>query len=210
VPTHVELVTPERVLYSGEAGFVVLRTDGGEIMFLPGHADFIAAVDICVVRIDAAGGDGPAPPSGGGGAGEVRAAVAGGFVHVADNQVTVLAGVAELADDIDVERARRALEAASADSASGAGDSGAGRRDRDAAATPSAPASTAGGAGVAGEEPPSDDIVETPTMRALLYPEDPVVRARRAANRLDTAGEADAGTAAIAAGAAPAASAGAH
>ncbi len=72
MPTAVELVTPERVLYSGDAGFVVLRTDGGEIMFLPEHAPFIAAVDICVVRIDAAGGEDAAPGAGGSaGAGSV-------------------------------------------------------------------------------------------------------------------------------------------
>jgi F-type H+-transporting ATPase subunit epsilon len=42
----------------------------------------------------------------------VRAAVHGGFVKVADNKVTIVAGVAELAEEIDVERAQRALEAA--------------------------------------------------------------------------------------------------
>ncbi len=40
-------------------------------------------------------------------------------------------------------------------------------------------------------------------MRALVYPDEPDVRARRAANRLEAAGEADQSTAAIAAGAAP-------
>jgi F-type H+-transporting ATPase subunit epsilon len=38
--------------------------------------------------------------------------VHGGFVKVADNRVTIIAGVAELAEEIDVERARRALQAA--------------------------------------------------------------------------------------------------
>ncbi len=70
--------------------------------------------DLLTVR----SGDGGSGVPAGGGEGEVRAAVAGGFVHVADNRVTVLAGVAELADEIDVERARRAFEAASADEAS--------------------------------------------------------------------------------------------
>jgi len=137
--TYAELVTPERVLYSGEAEAVILRADGGDTTFLANHADYIASVDICVVRIQAARGagapaDGVAPaedaaaavggPHGGAGSesgagestslGEVRAAVHGGFVKVADNRVTIVAGVAELADEIDVERARRALEAAEA------------------------------------------------------------------------------------------------
>src|SRR5271166_4796132 len=137
--TYAELVTPERVLYSGEAEAVILRADGGDTTFLANHADYIASVDICVVRIQAARGagapaDGVAPaedataavggPHGGAGSesgagestslGEVRAAVHGGFVKVADNRVTIVAGVAELADEIDVERAQRALEAAEA------------------------------------------------------------------------------------------------
>jgi len=138
--TYAELLTPERVLYSGGAEAVILRADGGDTTFLANHADYIASVDICVVRIQAARGegslaDGVAPADeagraasgrdGSGGTepgagestslGEVRAAVHGGFVKVADNKVTIVAGVAELADEIDVERARRALEVAEAE-----------------------------------------------------------------------------------------------
>jgi F-type H+-transporting ATPase subunit epsilon len=136
--THAELVTPERVLYSGDAEAVIMRVDGGDTTFLANHSDFIGAVDICVVRIQAARasgspaegvapGEGVAPVEGAGGAsraggtagestslGEVRAAVHGGFVKVADNKVMIVAGVAELADEIDVARARRALETAEA------------------------------------------------------------------------------------------------
>jgi F-type H+-transporting ATPase subunit epsilon len=158
VATHVELVSPERVLYSGEADFVVLRADGGEIMFLPHHADFVGAVDICVVRIATAGRDGVD-----GDGSEVRAAMAGGFVHVADNRVTVLASVAELANEIDVARARRALEEAEAAEGSG---------------TTAATEETTG----------PDEVVAGPTMLALLRPELPEVRARRARARLEAAG----------------------
>jgi F-type H+-transporting ATPase subunit epsilon len=96
-----ELITPERVLFSGEASAVSMRSDGGEITFLPFHTPFIAALDLTVVRIELPEGEA-----------EVRAAVHGGFVHVDDNVVTVLSGVSELAVEIDVERARRALVAA--------------------------------------------------------------------------------------------------
>lgn len=177
MPTHVELVTPERVLYSGEADFVVLRADGGEIMFLPHHADFVGAVDICVVRIAPAEGEGD---PGGGAAEEVRAAMAGGFVHVADNRVTVLAGVAELAADIDVPRARRALEAAEA----GEGDEA---TSPEAAAPVAAP--TTGADAPAGEGHVAEHVVESPTMLALVHPDRPDVRARRARARLEAAGE---------------------
>jgi F-type H+-transporting ATPase subunit epsilon len=191
VPTQVELVTPERVLFSGEAEFVVLRADGGEIMFLPHHADFVGAVDICVVRIAADGeGDG----------GEVRAAMAGGFVHVADNTVTVLAGVAELADEIDVPRARRALE--SAEAGDGGRDADGGESVDAGASTTGTPATGTPATGTAtGVEASSDggsaaeQVVESPTMLALLHPDRPDVRARRALARLEAAGALEGATA---------------
>ncbi|HXY43625.1 MAG TPA: F0F1 ATP synthase subunit epsilon [Acidimicrobiales bacterium] len=164
MPTHVELVTPERVLHSGEADFVVLRAEGGEIMFLPHHTDFVGAVDICVVRIAAVSGGGAEAE-----ASEVRAAMAGGFVHVADNRVTVLASVAELAREIDVARARHALEEAEAAEGGGAPAGG------EAPATPAE--------GHAGEEELGGS-----TMLALLKPDLPEVRARRARARLEAAG----------------------
>ena len=97
---QVELVSPERILYSGEAEMVVCRTvSGGEVAFLTGHAPFVGALDIGVVRVKT-------------GKGTEEAAVHGGFVEVRDDRVTVLSDVAELASQIDVERARRAQEAA--------------------------------------------------------------------------------------------------
>jgi len=100
VPLQVELVSPERILYSGEAEMVVCRTvSGGEIAFLTGHAPFVGALDIGVVRVKTNDG-------------VEEAAVHGGFVEVRDDRVAVLSDVAELADQIDVERARRAKEAA--------------------------------------------------------------------------------------------------
>jgi F-type H+-transporting ATPase subunit epsilon len=156
--THAELITPERVLFSGDAEAVVMRTDGGDITFLANHMDYIGAVDICVVRIEGAqraassdtvppsasgadpAGEGAArggeeSTSGGQTAGrQVRAAVHGGFVMVADNKVTIAAAVAELADEIDVSRAQRALEATQAAAGGAASVPGA----------PGAPAGTGG------------------------------------------------------------------
>ncbi|MER3452414.1 MAG: F0F1 ATP synthase subunit epsilon, partial [Acidimicrobiia bacterium] len=71
MPLHVELVSPERILYSGEAEMVVCRTlGGGDVAFLPGHAPFLGALEIHPVRVVKAGG------------GEEVAAVHGGFVEV--------------------------------------------------------------------------------------------------------------------------------
>lgn len=100
MPLQVELVSPERVLYSGEADMVVARTTMGELAFLPGHAPFLGALAVAKVRILLPGG------------GEEVAAVHGGFVEVRDNKVTILSDVAELASQIDAERARRAQHAA--------------------------------------------------------------------------------------------------
>jgi F-type H+-transporting ATPase subunit epsilon len=94
-PMQVELVSPERILYSGEAEMVICRSTDGDIAFLADHAPFIGALEIGVVRIKTTGG------------GEEVAAVHGGFVEVRDNRVIILSDVAELASQIDVERARR-------------------------------------------------------------------------------------------------------
>ena len=84
---QVELVSPERILYSGEADMVVARTTEGEIAFLTGHAPFIGALGAGNVSVTPAGGGAP-----------TVAAVNGGFVEVSDNRVTVLSDEAELTD----------------------------------------------------------------------------------------------------------------
>ena len=106
----VELVSPERILFSGEADMVVCRTYDGEIAFLTGHAPFLGALGIGIVRIHQAGGE------------VVRAAVHGGFVQVKDDKVIVLSDVAELPDQIDAARARQSLEDAQRKLAAGGGD----------------------------------------------------------------------------------------
>jgi F-type H+-transporting ATPase subunit epsilon len=100
VTLQVELVSPERILYSGQADIVIARTlGGGEIAFLTGHAPFVGALDIATVTIRSAEGD-------------ELVAVHGGFVEVSDDTVTILSEVAELSSQIDVERARLAQEKA--------------------------------------------------------------------------------------------------
>ena len=97
-----QLVSPERVLYEGEADMVVCRTSDGEIAFLPGHVPFVGSLGIAKVRI-------LLPDKG-----EVAAAVHGGFVEVSHNKVSILSDVAELSHQIDVGRARAAKERAEA------------------------------------------------------------------------------------------------
>jgi len=96
VTLNVEVVSPERVQYSGEARMVICRTTDGEIAFLTGHSPLIGALGIGEVRIFPESGD------------EEVAAVHGGFVEVRNDKVVILSDVAELKDQIDVDRAKEA------------------------------------------------------------------------------------------------------
>ncbi|HEX6395577.1 MAG TPA: ATP synthase F1 subunit epsilon [Acidimicrobiales bacterium] len=102
--TKFELVTPSRTLYSGYAEMIVCRSVDGEIAFLANHMPYIGALDAGLVRIV-----GPAAEGSEEGSGEpdIRLAVSGGFVEVKDNQVIMLADVAELASEIDRAGAER-------------------------------------------------------------------------------------------------------
>ncbi len=95
----VDVVSPERVLFSGEANMVITRTlEGGEIAFQAGHSPFLAALVENHTRIYLENGT------------IQDVAVHRGFVEVSDNRVSILSDVAELAEDIDVARAKEALE----------------------------------------------------------------------------------------------------
>lgn len=96
---EVRLVSPEKVLFTGEATQVITRTlGGGEIAFLPGHAPFLGALTECHTRISVADGS------------VLDVAVHGGFVQVAGNTVSILSDLAELGEHIDRPRAMRAKE----------------------------------------------------------------------------------------------------
>jgi F-type H+-transporting ATPase subunit epsilon len=98
---RVEVVSPERVLFSGVATQVITRTEsGGEIAFLPGHTAFLGVLTENHTRIYLEGG-------------KVQSlAVHGGYVEASGGHVTILSDNAELAEDIDVTRARAAKDRA--------------------------------------------------------------------------------------------------
>ncbi len=105
----VELVAVERRLWSGKASFVFARTTVGEIGVLPGHEPTLAQLEEAgIVRIDGTDGS------------STTAAVHGGFLHITPEGVTVLAESAELSDDIDVSRAKSALDRADTSEPEGA------------------------------------------------------------------------------------------
>lgn len=94
MPLEVSVVTPEKEVWSGEANFVVARAEEGDIGVLPGHAPFLASLHHARFVIEDDDG-------------QTYAAVHGGFIEVFEDRVTILTEVAELAPEIDIERARR-------------------------------------------------------------------------------------------------------
>jgi F-type H+-transporting ATPase subunit epsilon len=101
-PMQVDLVSPEKVVFSGEANMVITRTDGGgEIAFQAGHQPFVGALVENHTRVYLTDGT------------IQDIAVHRGFVEVSSGtptKVSLLSDMAELAEEIDVERAKAALE----------------------------------------------------------------------------------------------------
>jgi F-type H+-transporting ATPase subunit epsilon len=101
VPLEVHIVTPEREVWSGEVQELIARGVDGEVGILAGHAPLLVQLAIGPLRMlqDA---------------GETKAVVDGGFLHVSSHEgmtrADVLASHAELADEIDLMAARRRLE----------------------------------------------------------------------------------------------------
>jgi F-type H+-transporting ATPase subunit epsilon len=92
---HVEVVTAEGKLYSGEADAVQAPGSEGELGILPRHAALLTPLTSGALSISLAG------------AAETLF-VSGGFLEVSNNNVTVLADAAEHAEDIDQARAEEA------------------------------------------------------------------------------------------------------
>ncbi len=97
---HVEVVTPERSVFRGEAAGVRAPGVEGSFEVLHNHAPMIAAFGIGPLYLTLPNGR------------RVSYATSGGFLEVLDNRVTVLAETAEPAGEIDVERARSAEQRA--------------------------------------------------------------------------------------------------
>jgi F-type H+-transporting ATPase subunit epsilon len=112
VTLHVELLMPDRKLWSGEAGLVIAKTLDGYIGVQTGHSPVFGILSPgSLVRIREVPGD----PNAGD---VVRAAVRDGFLSVTDDRVSILASVGQVASDVDVAAARAELDAAAAEAGS--------------------------------------------------------------------------------------------
>jgi F-type H+-transporting ATPase subunit epsilon len=95
---NVAVVSAERALWSGPAKSIVAKTPEGDIGILPGHEPVLALlVESAPLRVEEPDGT------------KILVAIHGGFFSVEHNNVNVIAEVAELAEDIDLDRARAAL-----------------------------------------------------------------------------------------------------
>src|SRR5512143_2000114 len=94
-----EVVTPDRMVLSASADVVVCPGVQGQFGVLVGHVPFLSALEIGEMYYKAGGKT-------------EYLAVSGGFAEVTGEKVTIVAESAEVGREIDVERARRALERA--------------------------------------------------------------------------------------------------
>ncbi len=95
----VEIITAEKLVYSGEATVVFAKTTLGDIGFMAGHIPYVGALSIAPIKIVEPDGEAK------------MFAVHGGIIHIDENsKLEIAARVAESVEDIDIEQAKRLLE----------------------------------------------------------------------------------------------------
>jgi len=97
---HLQIVTPDRMVFDGQAESIIVRTVGGDACILARHIDYAAPLGVGEARMTDAEGN------------ERIAACSGGMLSVADGEVRVMATTFEWAEDIDLQRAETARERA--------------------------------------------------------------------------------------------------
>ena len=95
MPLKLEIVTPERHAYSETVDAVILPGSEGELGVLPHHAPLISTLGVGELRIRKGGT-------------EESFAIAGGFLQVRPDKVVVMAEMADMASEIDLEKAQEA------------------------------------------------------------------------------------------------------
>ena len=98
---HLEILTPDGRAFEGMVESLLVHAIDGDVEFLAGHVDYIAALSVGRARIRTAEGD-------------RLAAISGGFLSVDKKSVKLVATTFEFADEIDLNRARVAKENAEA------------------------------------------------------------------------------------------------
>lgn len=97
---RLQIVTPDRMVFDGQAQKIILRTVTGDVCILPRHIDYAVALGIGQARVTDAQGV------------TRSAACNGGLLSVSNNEVRVMAITFEWSDEIDLKRAQEAQEKA--------------------------------------------------------------------------------------------------
>ena len=100
MPIRCEIVSQDRLVYEGDADIVIVPGSLGEMGILPGHAPLLSSLDMGVIRVKTEESE------------EVFT-VTGGFIEVQPDIVTIMADAAENVEDIDINRAEKAMKRAS-------------------------------------------------------------------------------------------------
>ncbi len=95
MPLHLEIVTPERMAYADEVDMVLVPGVDGELGILPHHTPLVSLLGVGELKIRKGGN-------------EESFAIVGGFLQVRPDKVVVMAETADLASEIDLERAQLA------------------------------------------------------------------------------------------------------
>ncbi len=98
----VEIVTPQRVLIEAEADYVTIPGELGELGILPGHIPLLTNLQSGVLVYKS-------------GSEEKKLAIHKGYAEICNDKITILAKTAELAEEIDLERAKSAQQKAEQD-----------------------------------------------------------------------------------------------
>lgn len=96
---RLEIVTPQKKVFSEDVDFLVAPGADGELGILPGHTPLITSLNVGIMRVEQEGK-------------KYSIVVSGGFMEVRNSKVTVLATAAERTDEIDVSRAEAAKKRA--------------------------------------------------------------------------------------------------
>ena len=94
---HLQLVTPDGLVFDGIADAIMVRTIGGDVEIMRGHEDYFATLGTGRARLTVNG--------------EAKdASAAGGFISVKGGEVKLVCTTFEFAENIDIDRARLAKE----------------------------------------------------------------------------------------------------
>jgi F-type H+-transporting ATPase subunit epsilon len=99
MPIHLEIVTPEKLAYEGDVDSVQVPGSEGELGVLPHHAPLVSTLGAGELRLRT-------------GSQEESFAIVGGFLQVLPDKVVVMAETADMASEIDLEKAREARRSA--------------------------------------------------------------------------------------------------